>query len=102
MATDKHQGKGGTFIVSGNERHPATPDKDGYIAVGDKKLYRPDTKPHKDGDAPRDAKGRLDRDEAHEAAAKPQPAIAEAAGTQPWATPVPEEKKTDNKAKESK
>jgi hypothetical protein len=40
----------------------ATPDKDGYVTIGEQKLHRPVTKPHEDGDAPRNAKGeRTDR-----------------------------------------
>lgn len=92
---DKHHGRSGTYQVdkSTGERVPLTPDTEGNVRAGDQVLHRPQTAPHKDGDAPRDAKGeRLDRDPAHLAAAKPQPAFPEPAATPPWAGP--EEKKT--------
>lgn len=96
MSYDKHHGQGGTFIATkGGSRSPATPDKDGNVKVGEQVLHRPQTKPHADGDAPRDATGeRTDRGRDHEAAAKPQPAMPEPASTAPWATPE-EPKKTD-------
>jgi hypothetical protein len=88
---DKHHGQAGTFIVgTDGARQPVSPDKDGFVSIpdgkgGSQKLHRPMTKPHEDGDAPRDAKGeRVDRDGAHEAAARPQPAMPEPAATPPW------------------
>ena len=86
---DKHQGSSGTFLVRDGERVPVSPDSDGMVRVGDQVLHRPQTRPHTAGDAPRDASGqRLDRDAAHEAAAKPRPAMPEPAATPPWAAPV--------------
>ncbi len=85
---DKHQGNSGTYLVSGGARVRATPDKDGNVRAGEQVLHRPDTRPHAEGDAPRDASGeRIDRDAAHEAAAKPQAAFPEPASTPPWAAP---------------
>lgn len=81
---DRHHGNSGTYIVKDGERVPATPDSEGNVRVGEQVLHRPVTRPHDQGDAPRDAKGqRIDRDAAHEAQARPQPAFPEPA-TPPW------------------
>ena len=86
---DKHHGASGTFIVKDGERVPASPDSEGMVRVGEQVLHRPQTRPHADGDAPRDAKGnRLDRDAAAEAAAKPRPAMPEPVAP-PWLSPTP-------------
>ena len=74
---DKYSGQSGTFRVnSKNERELV---KDSV------------TKPHEEGDAPRDADGkRLDRGADQQEQAKPQPALPEPPKTAPWATPTDE------------
>jgi len=92
---DKYSGQAGTFVVQNGERVPVTPDEAGMVKIGEQELHRPATRPHEDGDAPRDASGkRVDRGADHVAAAKPQPAMPEPAATPPWATPDTDKKET--------
>ena len=74
---DKFSGQSGTYKVND---------------AGERELVEgSQTRPHPEGDAPRDEHGkRTDRGADHIAAAKPQPALPEPV-VPPWATPAEEE-----------
>lgn len=71
---DKHHGNSGTYLVKDGQRE---------LVEGSQ------TRPHPEGDAPRDEDGkRVDRDAAQAEQARPQPALPEPAKTAPWEAPA--------------